>query len=837
MAMNSLVGSLLESAKAYGHTKGRLLGLLAFVVFVWRFSAMARPPERDIEAIATMLGQSVGGTVKPDDFVWEGRGGVLHDALLGRRVLFLAARSTDPKLAPTNDLYRAEVRLTRAGRPIALRRVVNLTNTPRGHEHDLVAEGLRAAYATRVGSAIQTITVLDLGGDVSAWEARSRWERWQTALENWLQTGASEGIGRIETSFAAAPKTARFELTADALVMALGESAQAAAVSLSDTTVNPGPRDEHGIFAQRLPHPVTPSPRFFEQSLRTTFGPDRALAFRKLYSRANDAWIRMRESSASRPAEIPVATSTETTTADGEFPPPKLTLAAPRVLPGEGLWVPAAGASAVPGDSADAPLAFFETHVRPDPKQHPHSVVRLVVMDGRRLELRSIAGSLTPRSETGLHGDGRIPAADAASALAVFASDAPDGSQPAGVVTDQRAIVFPRQHAATLAVDRFGRPAIGPWPLDEDVPVTLRSVWQSSTPLVAEGKVVEAVAAQTDLRARSGLGVTNSGHVIYAYAEHVPVIILARALQMAGCREAMALSTSPDPVGFGFVERTGDQGKGKLLFGTNSFTPDRMWNGSPTSFVVVVARSGRPEVPLPDGATWEVDPGPQPDPVWRPAMHTATVTKLGAQVRLALLSPERFLFRVRAGTKEVSHRFAGTFPDALSADEQARALLAVGLGTGKRKGPRGMAIDGSIGLKFGTAAGVLVVEKERARIEKSDGFTPTADADAVELPLTADEGRPLPEARIVSSMRPRAALGVLDDGSVLIASTTFDTDEATTEALVDAGCSRVVALDRGSHQNAYVHRAGTETPPEAHYETTTLYIVRSSMHGRALVLR
>jgi len=834
--MTSPFGSLLESLKTYGRAKGRLLGALALVVLVLRVVSMPTPPARDVDAIAAMLGNSVGGTVKPDDFVWEGRGGVLRDALWGRRVLFLAARSSNPNLAPTNDIYRAEVRLSRSGRPIALRRVMNLTNTPRGHEHDLVAEGLHAAYATRVGSTIQTITVLELSGDTATWEARSRWERWQTSLENWLKTGSLEGIGRIETSFSSPPKQARFELTQDALVMALGESAQAAAVSLSDTTVNPGPKDEHGIYAQRFPHPITPTAKFFEESLHATLGAEKAQSFRRIYGKAHDTWIQMQLSSAPRPAEIPAASGGESEASESEFPPAKLRLSAPRVLPGEGVWVPAKGAPALPGDAADAPPGFFETHVRPDPKQ-PHAIVHLVVIDGRRLELRSVAGSLSPRSETGLHGEGKIPPADAASAVAVFSSDAPDGAEPGGAVTDQRAIVVPRQRLATLAVDRFGRPAIGPWPLDEDVPVTLRSVWQTNTPLVAEGKAVDFGAANMALRSRSALGVTNNGHVIYAYAENVPTALMGRALQMAGCREAMALSTSPNPVGFGFVERQGDQGKAQTLFGTNSFAPERMWSGSPTSFIYVVARSGRPEVPLPEGSSWEVDPGPQPDPTWRPALHSATVTKLGAQVRLTLLAPERFLFRVRAGSKEVSHRFAGTFPDALVADEQARALLAIGLGTGKRKGPRGMAIDGSIGLKFGTGAGVLVVEKDRARIEKSDGFTPTADADAVELPLTADEGRPLPEARIVSSMRPRAAIGVLDDGSVLLASTTFDTDEATTEALVDAGCSRVVVLDRGSHQNAYVHRAGTETPPEARYETTTLYVVKAGMHGRALILR
>jgi hypothetical protein len=834
--MTSPFGSLIESMKTYGYAKGRLIGALALVMLVVRVVSMPAPPERDIEAIATMLGKSVGGTVKPDDFVWEGRGGVLRDALWGRRVLFLAARSSNPNLAPTNDIYRAEVRLTRSGRPIALRRVVNLTNTPRGHEHDLIAEGLHAAYATRVGSTIQTITVLELSGDTATWEARTRWQRWQTSFENWLKTGSTEGIGRIETSFSAPPKQARFELTPDALVLALGESAQAAAVSLSDVTVNPGPKDEHGIFAQRFQHPLTPTSRFVEESIRSTLGSEKAQTFRKISSKAHDSWIRMQQSSAPRPAEIPAASGADTDAAESEFPPPKVRLSAARVLPGEGVWVPAKDATTLPGDTADAPPAFFETHVRPDPKQ-PHAIVHLVVMDGRRLELRSVAGSLSPRSETGLHGEGRIPPADVASALAVFSSDTPDGAEPGGAVTDQRAIVVPRQKLATLAVDRFGRPAIGPWPLDEDVPLTLRSVWQTNTPLVAEGKALDFGAANTALRSRSALGVTNNGHVIYAYAENVPIGLLGRALQMAGCREAMALATSPDPVGFGFLERAGDQGKSKTLFGTNSFTPERMWIGSPTSFIYVVARAGKPEVPLPEGSTWEIDPGPQPDPTWRPALHTATVTKLGAQVRLTLLAPERFLFRVRAGSKEVSHRFAGTFPDALVADEQARALLAIGLGTAKRKGPRGMAIDGSIGLKFGTGAGVLVVEKDRARIEKSDGFTPTADADAVELPLTADEGRPLPEARIVSSMRPRAAIGVLDDGSMMLASTTFDTDEATTEALVDAGCARVVVLDRGGHQNAYVHRAGTETPPQARYETTTLYVVKAAMHGRALVLR
>lgn len=832
--MTSPVGSLIKSVKTYADTRGRLIGVLAFVLAVLRFASTPRPPERDVDAIAAMLGQSVEGTVKPDDFVWEGRGGVLNDALLGRRVLFLAAKPSGPNAAPTNDLYRAEVRLTRGGRPIALRRVVNLTNTPRGHEHDLVAQGMHAAFATKVGSLIQTITVLELNGDEGVREANSRTERWAAQFENWLGTGTRAGVGRIETSFGAPPKIARFELTQDALVMALGDSAQAAAVSLSDAAVNAGPKDEHGVLSFRQPHPVTPWPRFVEQSVRAVYGDTRALDVRRVLVRAGDVWTRMRDSSAPKPAELPAAPSNDTTATDKNFPP-KLPLTSQRVVPGEGVWLAPAGAAKLSGEPAEAPPAFFETHLRPDPKR-PHAIVQLVAMDGRRVELRPVAGTMSPTSETGLHGQGKIAGSDAAIALAGFAGGSPDGSGVAGFVVDQQAITLPRPGAATLAVDRLGRPALGPWPLDEDVPLTLRFVGQSTKSLVVDGRLVEFDATDAESRARSGLCVTTDGHLVYAGAENVPTVVVAKALLMAGCRDAMALATSPDPVGFGFVQRDGDKGTGTKLWGTN-FDPQRMWTGSANAFVYVVARSGQPDAPLPESGTWTVDPGPQPDPSWRPALHSATVTKLGAQVKLTLFAPERFQFRIRAGTKEVSHRFGGTFPDALAADEQTRVLLATGLGTGKRKGPRGLAIGGSIGVKFNPGAGVLVVENERVRIEKSDGFTPTADADATELPMTADDGRPLPEARVVGAMRPRAALGVLPDGSVLLASTTFDTDEATTEALVDAGCQRVVALDRGTHLNAYIHRAGSETPPEAHYETTTLYVLSTVMRGRALSLR
>ena len=71
------------------------------------------------------------------------------------------------------------------------------------------------------------------------------------------------------------------------------------------------------------------------------------------------------------------------------------------------------------------------------------------------------------------------------------------------------------------------------------------------------------------------------------------------------------------------------------------------------------------------------------------------------------------------------------------------------------------------------------------------------------------------------------------DGTFVLASTTFDSDEAATSALIDLGCARVVALDRGMHTGFFLHRAGTEPAPAARYETTVLDLVDAPMAGRA----
>src|SRR6202020_896767 len=152
---------------------------------------------RTAEGVAAMLGAAGGGEVRPDDFVWEARGGFLADAFLGRRVLFLARHGG------AADLYRARVRLTRGGRPVSLSALRNLTRSPLGDEHDLIAQGHHAAYVTSALGAVQGITLLDLDGE--ARERRPWSERVAAAVEGWLTTGSTAGIGRTEITFGAPP--------------------------------------------------------------------------------------------------------------------------------------------------------------------------------------------------------------------------------------------------------------------------------------------------------------------------------------------------------------------------------------------------------------------------------------------------------------------------------------------------------------------------------------------------------------------------------------------------------------------------------------------------------
>jgi len=328
---------------------------------------------------------------------------------------------------------------------------------------------------------------------------------------------------------------------------------------------------------------------------------------------------------------------------------------------------------------------------------------------------------------------------------------------------------------------------------------------------------------------RSALGLTGAGQLVYAWSARASAGALSRALSRAGCTYAVPLAAAPAPAGLAFLGPS--HGPAELAAPGMSLSPEHVAERSPGELFYAALRPA----PSP-GANFAPDGGRQPSPAWLPAVRKATVVSLGAQVRLIAIAPNRAVFRIRPGSKEPATKAVVALPAALPEGEQPRVLAAVGLSAGRKHGARGLIVGGGVGLPFRSDdAGALVVDRGKVRIVRTNEVppAPSADVDAAELPLTADEGKLRQEARDVGTMRSRAAACTLADGTFVVASTTFDSDEAATTALLDLGCARVVALDRGAHLAAFVHRAGTEAAPEARYDATTLYVVEAPLAGRA----
>ncbi|HEX6275678.1 MAG TPA: hypothetical protein VFZ53_21705, partial [Polyangiaceae bacterium] len=112
-----------------------------------------------------------------------------------------------------------------------------------------------------------------------------------------------------------------------------------------------------------------------------------------------------------------------------------------------------------------------------------------------------------------------------------------------------------------------------------------------------------------------------------------------------------------------------------------------------------------------------------------------------------------------------------------------------------------------------------------------------ADEQAVQLPLLADASGVTERARERGALRMRSVLGVTRSGRVLVGLLKHDSSDPLAVALRSAGAEQVVELDRGSHHPAFVHRAGTDNPPGASYESTTLWVLGRPMVPGARVVK
>jgi hypothetical protein len=847
----------------------RRAALLATLVVTFAATSLVSvdPVPADATELAAALGRASGGVVRTEDMRWEPSGGILSDLVLGRFVMFLAS---DAENGP-RDLHRARVRLSPEGRVLALASPRNLTSTPLGDDHALVVRGSRAAYATFAFGQEQSVTALDLSGEGAQNVTKKLHDRVMSAITNWQLTGGGDGVGRVDVTLEQPAQRVGLAISEASLDIALADDDRAlratrsARLDLDKSELVPASAPGMRVESRRhLPKPVV---FWAVDTVRAVpwIGPapiawleEKTFAVRDTMKQAAFKVTAGGEALAREPDAPPPATVLDGSQAAadlGHWPPSPIHSMWKTPEPGEGEWTaptqPWVKHLPTPANGDAPPSMFYRAFVRPD-EERPYAKVLLVAMDMRQLDLEMEAGSEDPKPLTGPPGTGRIPRDPAVytKIAAAFNGGFKTEHGSYGMMLRKRVLLPPVPGVATVIVTKDGRYGLGSWGSNKDVggiqdveASDIVSFRQNLDPLVDNDKVNPSGRAQwgftlpgtTMQTERSGLCVTNAGHLLYAWGDDVSATTLGKAMKMASCVYGMHLDMNPHHTGFIFTNITELKGrnyKSELLDKQMEIDTARYIEYAPKDFFYMTLHDPTPpslesdkgdKGDKGDKTSWEPDPGLQPAPQWMAGLWHASA----GSVDVLEIEPARASFRVRAGTAEPDAKTGATRAHELADDDAHRVLFALTLGTSEAKRPRGLATDGRIALPMSG------VEHSAALVASEDGALTIANAkelgslpahvDAVELPMLIDDGKLISQPH--SRATARAALGLTPAGRVYVARMLGGGArvDAMADVLKRAGCTRAVLLDRGTGAHGSLFRAGTTTPPRSRYEETVLY--------------
>ncbi|MDB4940778.1 MAG: hypothetical protein JWP97_312 [Labilithrix sp.] len=833
-----------------------LIALAAGGVAVVVTSLSAGTVPRDAGELARELGRISSASVRPEDVRWEPSGGALADLVVGRFALFLASETE----GGPRDLERVRVRLSPEGHPLSFGAPRNLTQTPLGDDHSLVVSGSHAAYATFAFGQEQSVTALDLSGEGAQNVTRKLHDRAMAAITNWQLTGSAPGLSRLDVTLEQPAQRVGLAATEQALEIALADDdrtrrpTRLATLDLAKGELTPAP----GLRVEGRRHLPKPLVFWAVDTVRAIpeIGPapiawleEKTFALRDAMKQAkfkatsgDDA----RAADAQVDAPAAVLDPSEAAADLGHWPPAPIKSMWKTPEPGEGEWTaptqPWVKKLPAPAGVAPPPPMFYRAFVRPD-EERPYAKVVLLAMDMRQLDLEMEAGNEDPKPLTGPPGAGRIPRDPAVYTriAAAFNGGFKTEHGSYGMMLKRRVLLPPQPGAATVIITKDSRYGLGTWGSNKDVggiqdieASEIVSFRQNLDPLVDSDKVNPSGRAQwgftlpgtTMQTERSGLCVTNAGHLVYAWGDDVSAISLGKAMKMASCIYGMHLDMNPHHTGFIFTNITELKGrnyKSELLDKQMEIDTARFIEYAPKDFFYMTLHDGSP--PALEGATWEADPGVQPAPAWMAGLWRATV----GGVELLDIEPSRASFRFRAGGKEPGVARAGE----LGSDDAHRVLFALSAGTSDAKHLRGLATDGRIALPMSSdeRRGALIANEEGALSITSPRTLATVPphTDAIELPLLLEDGKLVPG----QTGRARAALGITPAGRVFVARATTDAGAAQLDdVLKRAGCTQAVLLDRGNGSGGALFRAGTATPPRSRYDDSTIYAL-----GRPLLPR
>lgn len=487
-------------------------------------------------------------------------------AILSAKRVLVPARRADEK----SDIYLARVMFDHEGRPSRVTGIFNLTETASVDESDLNLEGRWATWTIRSGEQIQSIELLDLGGEkVPSGPGWSFLGKIQRRIENLQRTGQFRGVGRSTIAWPeAGPRVVtridrgvlHFDTEAERFAWPLGRE--------PDEQFS-----EAGLVVRELvpPRPGSLTTWTVDRLRQVSFiGSDGMqwlkgvayLAMGELEDlHAHVVGVNAEETISEELGEVierlPIAKPSDIP----GFPPAPLKPTLNPPLPSEGEWIDL-GRDVLSGGQEPGEGALVFTFIRVDPKR-TYNQVSIALWDPRRIELHIVSGTEEPQSTLGRQGKGLIPREPKVLEHLIGAFN---GAFQAvhgefGMMEDSVVILPPKPFAATVATFADGSTGFGTWPAESaKIPSDMVGLRQNMTPLVAASKpnpyarhwwggVPEGWTQETRT-VRSALCVTENHHIAYLYSPSIDPDRLASAMLSARCKHGMHLDMNAGHAGF-----------------------------------------------------------------------------------------------------------------------------------------------------------------------------------------------------------------------------------------------------------------------------------------------
>lgn len=234
-------------------------------------------------------------------------------------------------------------------------------------------------------------------------------------------------------------------------------------------------------------------------------------------------------------------------------PPSPVPLVVSPALPGEGTWQPT-------GPAIDGHYGMYVSQFRAD-TVYTGQITSAVWIDPSLLRVRLVPGAQEPGGTWPIPPDLYGPAA--AQAVAAFNGGFRFQDAQGGFYLDGRSAVPLKVGAASVVIYKGGRVDVGTWGSEVTMTPDVVAVLQNLVPLVDNGQIApdatyhdthiwgDTLGASTVV-ARSGLGITSSGALVYVAGPALTAKTLAESLQRAGAVRGMTLDINPEWVTFNF---------------------------------------------------------------------------------------------------------------------------------------------------------------------------------------------------------------------------------------------------------------------------------------------